>query len=268
MAISSKVRSVLGVSACGFMAVGLLGACGCEIVDTGYRGIETRFGKVVGEPLPEGLQFYNQLTSDIVEFEVREQKTQVKLGCYTKDTQMVEVEVMVNYRPDPDKVHLIYRDIGRDYADKVFDAKLAASLKDTVGQYIADDLVAKRAAVAAAVKIELAAEAAKRGVIVSDVNLVNLDFDDAYEKAAERQAVAVKDALTAKNQTVQIQEQARQRVIAATADAQAMQIKSDALSKNQNLVSYEAVLRWNGQLPQYILGGGTVPFIDLNKLGK
>lgn len=266
--VYASYRHILGLIVGGFVSIGTLCSCGFEVVDTGYRGIETNFGKVIGEPLPEGIHFYNPLTSDITEFDVREDKFQGKLNCYTKDTQMVDVEVMVNYRPDPAKVHLIYKDIGRDYAEKVFFAKLAASLKDTVGQYIADDLVAKRAAVAAAVKVELASEAAKRGVLVSDVNLVNLDFDDAYEKAAERQAVAVKDALTAKNKTVEVQEQANQRLIAAEADAKAMQIKSEALSKNQNLIQFEAVGRWNGALPQYILGGASVPFIDLNKLGK
>lgn len=259
-----SLRYFVGILIGFFVLVG----CGFEVVDTGYRGIKTRFGEVVGEPLPEGLHFYNPMTSDITEFDVREDKFEGKLPCYTKDTQMVDVTVMVNFRPDPTKVHLIYKEIGRDYAEKVFVAKLSGSLKDTIGQYIADDLVAKRASVAAAVKKELSDEASKRGIIVSDVNLVNLDFDDAYEKAAEAQAVAVKQALTAKNETVTVQEQANQRVIAAKADAQAMQIKSEALSKNQNLVSFEAVQKWNGVLPQYILGGGVTPFLDLNKLGK
>jgi hypothetical protein len=47
-----------------------------------------------------------------------------------------------------------------------------------------------------------------------------------------------------------------------------MQIKSEALSKNQNLVPYELATRWNGALPQYMLGGASVPFIDVSKVGK
>ena len=46
----------------------LLSACGMEIVDTGYRGVETRFGAVVGEPLSEGPHFYNPFTSNITEY--------------------------------------------------------------------------------------------------------------------------------------------------------------------------------------------------------
>ena len=49
-----------------------LSACGFQIVDPGYRGIETSLGKIVGEPLPEGLHFYNPFTSDIEEFSIRQ----------------------------------------------------------------------------------------------------------------------------------------------------------------------------------------------------
>ena len=49
-----------------------------------------------------------------------------------------------------------------------------------------------------------------------------------------------------------------------TAVAEAMEIKSEALPKNKGLTEYEAVQKWDGKLPQYMLGGAT-PFINLNK---
>jgi len=58
-----------------------------------------------------------------------------------------------------------------------------------------------------------------------------------------------------RNETVQIQEQAKQRVIAAQADAEAMKIKTDALEKSQSLVLCEAVQKWNGVLPTIVLAG-------------
>ena len=41
-----------------------------------------------------------------------------------------------------------------------------------------------------------------------------------------------------------------------------MEIKSEALSKNKGLTEYEAVQRWDGRLPQYMLGN-SVPFVNL-----
>jgi hypothetical protein len=43
-----------------------------------------------------------------------------------------------------------------------------------------------------------------------------------------------------------------------------MLIRSEALSKNKGLVEYEAVQKWDGKLPQYMLGGAT-PFINISE---
>ena len=74
--------------------------------------------------------------------------------------------------------------------------------------------------------------------------------------------IAEQKAQEAVNNTKRIQEEADQKVITAQAEAEAMEIKAQALAKNKGLVEYEAVQKWNGQLPQYMLGE-SVPFINL-----
>lgn len=76
--------------------------------------------------------------------------------------------------------------------------------------------------------------------------------------------MAEQETLKAKNVTVQDKEEARQKVIAAEAAAKAMQIKTQSLSQNRALVQYEAVQKWNGQLPTYMMGK-SVPFINLTQ---
>lgn len=76
--------------------------------------------------------------------------------------------------------------------------------------------------------------------------------------------IAEQKAQEAVNNTKRIKEEAEQKVISAKAEAEAMEIKSEALSKNKGLTEYEAVQKWDGKLPQYMLGGAT-PFINLNK---
>ena len=43
-----------------------------------------------------------------------------------------------------------------------------------------------------------------------------------------------------------------------------MEIKSQALARNKGLTEYEAVQKWDGKLPQYMLGN-SVPMINLGK---
>ena len=42
-----------------------------------------------------------------------------------------------------------------------------------------------------------------------------------------------------------------------------MAIRAQALSQNKSLVQYEAVQKWDGKMPQYMLGN-SVPFINVS----
>jgi regulator of protease activity HflC (stomatin/prohibitin superfamily) len=243
-----------------------LTACGCETVDTGHRGIRTTFGEVQGEPLAEGLYWYNPFTSHIVELSVREEKIEGKTACFTRDTQTVTVAYVLTYYPDPTKIHELYKQFGEGWEEKILTPAILGSLKDVVGQYIADDLVGKREAVKSAVYEELKTALAARSVTITRLDLVNLDFDNAYEQAVEAKVVAIQKSAEAKNKTVQVEEQAKQKVISAKAEAESMQIRSQALQQNKGLVEYEAVQKWDGKLPVYSMGQA-LPFINLTPKG-
>jgi regulator of protease activity HflC (stomatin/prohibitin superfamily) len=250
------------------MALGLTG-CGMEIVDTGYRGVETRFGAVQGEPLPEGLHFYNPFTSSITEYSVKQEKWSQKTSVFTKDTQNVEIEFAVVYYADPKFVHTLYRDVGRldMLEEKIIRPVVLGSMKDAVGAVIADELVMKREGVTKSALKEVTENLALKHVVVTDLQFTNLDFDDAYEKAVEEKVVAIQNAQKAKNETVRITEEALQTVKTAHADAEAMRIKSQALAQNKGLVQFEIAKRWDGKLPVYMMGS-SIPLIDLKNIGQ
>src|ERR1700704_4086925 len=70
--------------------------CGIKVVDTGHRGIETRFGKVVSESLPEGIYFFNPLTSALVEMDTRIQRQDGETDTYTRDVQQAAIKYTLN----------------------------------------------------------------------------------------------------------------------------------------------------------------------------
>ena len=65
------------------LALGAAALSSIKIVDTGYRGIKTYFGKVVGESLPEGFYIYNPITTEIHEMDTKVQKYTLKMSSYT-----------------------------------------------------------------------------------------------------------------------------------------------------------------------------------------
>lgn len=247
----------------------LMSACGFEIVDTGYRGIKTRFGAIQGEPLSEGLHFYNPITTDIKEYSVQQEKWESSTPIFTKDTQRVDVGFAVVFYADPKKVHTLYQEIGNldKLTEKIIKPVVLGSIKDAIGTVIADELVMQREIVTKKAFDEVRENLAEKNVIVLDLQFTNLDFDDAYETAVEQKVVAIQDAQKSKNETVRIEEEAKQTVKTAQAEAEAMRIKSAALSQNKGLIDFEIAKKWDGKLPVYMMGS-SVPLIDFNSLSS
>ena len=240
----------------------MLQACGFEIVDTGYRGVETRFGEVVGGSLPEGFHWYNPLTSDITELDVREQKWESDGLCYTSDTQNVKVEFTLNYYPEPAYIHNMYKEVGEDWANKLIPQIVIGKIKEVVGQYKAEDLVTNRVKATSDILAGVTEKLLTKHIIVKNFEINNLDFNDPFENAIEAKVIAVQQAKEAVNKTVRIKEEAQQKIIEAKAEAESMRIRANALSQNKSLVDYEAVQKWNGVLPVYNMGNST-PFINI-----
>jgi regulator of protease activity HflC (stomatin/prohibitin superfamily) len=236
--------------------------CGFKIVDTGHRGVKTHFGKVEGDTLDEGLHFYNPMSSSIVEMSVREEKLERTTMAYTKDVQQLQVKYSVTFFPDKSKIHLLYQDLGLNWADKILPQTIEGGLKAVIGQYEAVDLIAHRGKAVEQAEAYIVAQFKNRAVNISKVELINLDFHKEFEKAVEAKVVAIQKAAEAKNRTVEVEENARQKMIGAKAEAESMRIRAEALSRNKGLVEYEAIQKWNGELPQYMMGSST-PFINL-----
>lgn len=242
--------------------------CGMEQVDEGYRGIYTFNGAMRGEPLEPGLHFYNPFLADVLEISVMEDKWESKTEAFTADTQTVFVDFTVTYYPDPKRIGQLWAKFGREWPNKTVGQVVLGAMKDSIGKYKAGDLVGKREEAAKAAQANIQEALQERGINISRLDFTNLNFKDEYEKAIQDKLTAIENANAEKNKTVQIEEQARQTVATAKAQAEAMRIQTEALSRGKELVQYEAVKKWDGQLPQIILGNGSMPILDLKNLGK
>jgi hypothetical protein len=48
------------------------------------------------------------------------------------------------------------------------------------------------------------------------------------------------------------------------AEAAAIKARADALAKNENLIALTTAEKWDGHLPETMLPGGAVPFLNLS----
>lgn len=239
-----------------------LAGCGFTTVDTGHRGVEVRFGKVVSESMPEGFYTYNPFTSSIIEMDTRILKREGSTQAYTKDVQQANISFVLNYRLDPATAHIVYQTVGRDWAEKLVGQIVAEEIKREIGQHEAVEIIAKRAEAARHIEEAIKVKLWERHIIVSGLQLTNIDYSDAFEHAVEAKVVAMQRAIEEANHTKQIAEQKAQAILRAEGEAESIRIRANALAQNQKLVEWEAVQKWDGKLPQYQLGGAT-PFIQV-----
>lgn len=235
------------------------------IVSTGSRGIEIRFGEVIGHPLPEGIWFVNPFTTKIIELDIQTNTQEGNTIAYTKDIQQAQFDFKINWNPDASRIGDLYRNNGSDYYNKIVPQVIMGVLKNTIGKWDATELIANRDKATQQILAILQSQLLSNNIIVSNFEITNIDFADPFERATEAKVVATQRAAEAENKTKQIQQEALQRVISAKAEAESMKIRSESLSQNKSLIEYEAVQKWDGVLPAYMLGGSALPFININK---
>ncbi len=233
-------------------------------VGSGERGVVTRFGAVQDKVLGEGLHFRIPVMEKVIKIDVKTQKVEVDAPSFSKDLQNVDTTIALNFHLDPTMVHRLWQELGAEYESRIIAPAIQESVKATTAKFTAADLVAERAKVKDEITHSLVDRLKTRYILVDDFSIVNFDFSDAYEHAVEEKQVAQQQALKAENDLRRIQIEADQRVAQAKGEAEAIRIQSAALKENQDLIKLEAVKKWNGILPQYVMGN-SIPLIELPK---
>lgn len=240
----------------------VLGAC--MQVDTGHRGVKVYWGEVDEKmgSMKEGLYWYNPITTSIKEMNVKVLRWEGVTECYTRDVQQAKINFVINYRLRQDQAHTVYRDVGKNWADILLPQAVEGELKKVIGKYDAIDLIDHRKEATQVAQNAIKDSLADKFIFVERFEMTNIDYTDEFEKAVESKQVAIQKAIEETNRTKQIEEKAKQQVISAKAEAESMRIRANALSQNARLVQYEAVHKWDGKMPVYMLGN-SVPFISI-----
>ena len=233
------------------------------MVGPGERGIKIRLGQVQPESYGEGLHFIFPFIQKFRTMDVKTQKNTFTTAVYTKDIQQAKITYVINFNVQPDKVNKLFQEIGLDYVSKIISPVVEGTIKDIIGKWNAQDLIANREKATDDILFKLQEQLTRNYINVTDFQMTEINYSSVFEKAIESKVTAEQEALRAKNKTVQVQEEARQKVIAAEAEAKSMAIRAQALSQNKSLVQYEAVQKWDGKMPQYMLGN-SVPFINVS----
>lgn len=240
-------------------AIAALGAC--TQVDAGNAAVKTHYGVTEKESFGPGFYWYNPWATDIISMNTQQRKWGDTTETYTRDVQKADVNFVLNYHLRPDHAHIMYQRVGEEWADNILPQTTIETIKNELGRVDAVTLVATRGEVADRIYKALRAKLAAQDVVLDSFDLTDVKYTGAFEHAVEQKQVAIQTAIAEQNNTVKISEQAKQAVITAKGNAEALQVTSQALQSNPKLIEYEAIKKWDGVLPTTT--GGAVPFVNV-----
>ena len=236
-------------------------------VAEGERAILTTFGKASNNIYEAGLHVKWPIIQDIKRFDVKTIRDDYKTETYTKDIQTARITVSYSYNLISNDIVETYKTYGNQWQERILYPNLEQAVKAEVGTWNADQMIANRDKVASNILASLQARMIEHNYPVSITNfqMINIDYSDQFESAIEKKVVAEQAALEEANHTKQIEQKAKQQVIAAEAEARSMKIRATALANNPKLVNYEFVQKWDGKLPQIMTSDSMPILMNLNK---
>lgn len=223
-----------------------------RVIGTGEIGVVTRYGKVIGRELGEGIHMVAPFGVDKVTiYDIKVLKQQDEVTAASKDLQDVGATLALNYRINSSRVSEVHQKIGEFYPFKLIDPALQEVFKATSAKYSAQELITNRAEVKSEALKLIKERLEGFGIVVDDLSIVNFKFSEAYSKAIEEKQIAQQNA-----------ERARFNLEAAKIDAEAQSAQAQTLSPL--FLQKQAIDKWDGKLPTYLgQGQGTVFNIPL-----
>ena len=238
------------------------------IVDAGHTGVVVTMGKVKEGVLQEGIHAKIPFIQKVVKIDNRIRKLEVNTEAFSKDLQSVNTVLAINYRVDTSKSNSIYKNIGADYETVLVTPAVNEVLKAITSTYTAEESVTNRVLISDGLIEGLNEKLNEIGLYVTDVNIIDFQFSEAFITAIEEKQVAQQKLLKAETEK-------KTAITNAEAEAEAVKIKAKGEAEANKLVNAsltdkvienKKIEKWNGELPK--VTGNSSSLIDLGDITK
>jgi prohibitin 1 len=172
-----------------------MGACSITKVDTGNVGVLTKFGRVTGDVLPEGIHLIDPLKSSN-QLSVRTQEQKETASVPSSEGLIMTLEASLLFHLDKDKAADVYQRLGADYQIKIVEPTLRSSIREATSSHGANALyTGEREQVAKEIESNLASQLATRGIVVEKVLLRDIQLPEALKRSIELKQSAEQESL-------------------------------------------------------------------------
>lgn len=232
-------------------------------VGTGEIAVMTRFGRVTGQELGEGIHLKNPLDK-ANKYDVKVQKEQAEAAAASKDLQDVNSTLVINYSLEAGRVSEIHQNVGEIYKEKLIDPAIQEVFKAATAKYDATTLITDRAGVKKEAFELLRDRLDPYGITVLDLSITNFSFSPEFAKAIEDKQVAQQNAEKAKFNAQKAEQDAQAEINRAKGSAEAQRLQQQTLTPL--LVQKQFIEKWDGKMPVVVGGEGNL--LDISSLIK
>lgn len=252
------------------------------IISAGHTGVVSTFGRVSEDVLQEGFHM-KAPWQKVTVMDNRIVKLEVSTEAFSKDLQTVSVCLAVNYRVDTSMSYSIIKNVGKHYEDILITPTVNEVLKAIVAQYTAEQSITNRPLISDSLLDGLNEKLAVNGIHVSDINIIDFDFTETYINAIEAKQVAEQARLKAQieqdQKTMEKKAEAERKIIEAEAALEVSKIEAEAVefagqkeaaankviseSLTDELIEYNKIQKWDGQLPSIVGADNVIAMTDI-----
>jgi prohibitin 2 len=233
----------------------IAGFCGsCAVVKPGTRGVRVTLGSVTPYALPEGFTLKMPFISDVVPVSIQQKTFRGTAAAFSSDLQNVMIEYAIMYRIPEAKVVEIYRGYQGEPLETLVVPRINEYIKQVTALHRAEEIVKAREQIRVSA-LDKTRAAVGEIVLIVDLSIVNLDFSDAMEHSIEQKVVQEQLALAKNFELQKEQKEAEITIVKATAEAESVKIRGQALKESPQVVELEIVKKWNGISPSTLVVG-------------
>jgi prohibitin 2 len=230
-----------------------------HIVPPGHRGVAVTLGNVSPQFRNEGLRFKLPITR-VRDVPIRQQTVGGKTDVFSSDLQNVSVEYNVLYRIPERHVVALFQQYAGDPYQSLVDPRLQETLKQLTATYRAEDLVKNREKLKDETLVKIR-QVIQDMVDINDLTITNMMLSKQLEQAIEQKVIREQEALAKKFELDKANKDAEITIVEAKAQAEAVQIKGEALKVAPEVIDFEIAQKWDGKAPTTVVtssGGSNV----------
>ena len=251
---------ILGAVAC---AVVFVLVQSVSIVPSGASGVIVTLGKVQDTTLESGFNFKAPFVQKVVVIDNKIQRTDVQGEASSKDLQIVNANVSVNYNVIGTKSSYLYKTVGKDWDTILIRPAVQESVKAAFAKYTAEELITNRAEVTNIIKESLTEKVTPYGINIAEMNILNMGFTSEFNNAIEKKTTAEQEVKTEQQNLAKAKIVAEQKVVEAEAEAKSNKLIQE--SATDEVLMSKFIEKWDGKLPT-VMGEGNM--MDITSLMK